>query len=92
MLFVQHIRSQGYESKFYETAFTYYDHEGMVYWTMGEPLGKTTAIYRCRKEDTYESRRQEGTLPEANGIDGGISDAMALSGSAGSSDWLKVFS
>ncbi|MBN1548036.1 MAG: hypothetical protein JW902_15400 [Syntrophaceae bacterium] len=68
MLLVQHIRSQGYEAKFYEKTFTYYDHRGMVYWTMGEPIGETTAIYRCRKEDSYESRRLKGTFPEAKVI------------------------
>jgi hypothetical protein len=65
MLLVQHIRSQGYESRFYGKTFTYYDHGGMVYWTMGEPLGETTSIYRCRKEDSYEFRRLKGTLPES---------------------------
>ena len=63
LLLVQHIRSQGYEAKFYETTFTYYDNAGMVYWTMGAPLGETTIINRCRKEDTYESRRLRGALP-----------------------------
>jgi hypothetical protein len=70
MIFVQHIRSQGYVGKFYERDFTYYDYGGMVYWTMGEPLGETTIINRCRKEDSYESRRLKGTLPESNSIDG----------------------
>ena len=65
MMLVQHIRSQGYEAKFYEKTYTYYDHGGMVYWTMGEPLGETTIINRCRKEETYESRRLRGALPEA---------------------------
>ena len=64
VMLVQHIRSQGYENKFFEKAFTYYDHRGMVYWTMGEPLGETTIINRCRKEDSYESRRLKDTLPE----------------------------
>ena len=63
MMLVQHIRSQGYEAKFYEETYTYYDHSGMVYWTMGEPLGETTVINRCREEDTYESRRLRGALP-----------------------------
>ena len=63
MMLVQHIRSQGYEGKFYEKTFTYYDYAEMVYWTMGEPLGETTIINRCRKEDTYESRWLNGTLP-----------------------------
>jgi len=35
----------------------------MVYWTMGAPIGETTIINRCRKEDTYESRRLTGRLP-----------------------------
>lgn len=68
MMLVQHIRWQGYESKFYEKIFTYYDYRGMVYWTMGEPLGETTIINRCRKEDSYESRRLNGTLPESKSI------------------------
>ena len=63
MMLVLHIRSQGYEAKFYQTNFTYYDYDGMVYWTMGEPLGETMIINRCRKEDSYESRRLKGTLP-----------------------------
>lgn len=37
MLLVQHIRWQGYENKFYQKSFTYYDYCGMVYWTMGDP-------------------------------------------------------
>jgi len=63
MMLVQHIRSQGYEGKFYEKTFTYYDNAGMVYWTMGEPIGETTIINRCRKGETYESRRLRGVLP-----------------------------
>ena len=77
MLLVQHIRSQGYESKFYEKTFTYYDHAGMVYWTMGEPLGETTIINRCRKEDSYENRRLKGTLPGSQ------------SGSRGLFPWIR---
>ena len=71
MMLVQHIRAQGYESKFYETSFTYYDYRGMVYWTMGEPLAETTIINRCRKEDSYESRQLNGTLPESKSITAG---------------------
>ena len=50
-------------TKFYDKTFTYYDHAGMVYWTMGEPIGETIIINRCRKKDTYEIRRLNGTLP-----------------------------
>jgi len=61
---VRHIRANGYEGKFYRKSITYYDDRGLVYWTMGEPLGETTIINRCRKEDSYESRLLRGTLPE----------------------------
>ena len=60
---VQHIRANGYEDKFYRNSLTYFDYDGMVYWTMGAPVEKTTIINRCRKEDTYESRLLNGTLP-----------------------------
>ena len=36
-----------------------------MYWTMGAPLEETTIINRCRKEDSFESRSMNGTLPEA---------------------------
>ncbi len=32
---VKHIRKYGYEGKFYSKSITYFDHEGMTYWTMG---------------------------------------------------------
>ncbi len=60
---VRHIRANGYEGKFYRKSITYYDDSGQVYWTMGEPLGETTIINRCRKEDSYEYRLMKGTLP-----------------------------
>ena len=66
-LFVQlvtHIRNHGYESYFYRMPITYFDEDGMVYWTMGEPIEETTIINRCREEDSYENRRRNGTLPE----------------------------
>lgn len=66
MMLAEHIRWQGYESKFYEQIFTYYDYDGMVYWTMGEPLEETTIINRCRKEDSYEKRLRNGRLPHNN--------------------------
>jgi hypothetical protein len=66
-LFVQtvhHIRTHGYEGKFYRKSITYFDEDGMVYWTMGEPVEVTTIINRCKKEQTYEHRLRCGTLPE----------------------------
>lgn len=66
LLFVRlvlHIREHGYEGKFYHRSIGYYDSDGMVYWTMGAPVGETTIINRCPKENTYEYRLRMGTLP-----------------------------
>lgn len=65
-LFVQlvtHIRASGYEGRFYEMKITYFEEDGLVYWTMGAPLNETTIINRCRKTDSFESRSANGTLP-----------------------------
>ena len=61
---VRHIRTNGYEGKFYQKPITYFDEAGMVYWTMGEPIEETDIINRCKKEDSYEARLKNGTLPE----------------------------
>jgi hypothetical protein len=42
---------------------TYYDEDGLVYWTMGAPVEETTIINRCRKEQTYEYRLANDDLP-----------------------------
>ena len=60
---VTHIRAHGYEGRFYQRTITYYEEAGLVYWTMGAPLEETMIINRCRKEDTFESRSKNGTLP-----------------------------
>jgi len=60
---VGHIRLHGSEGRFYQRAITYYEEAGLVYWTMGAPLGETTIVNRCRKEDTYAERLRHGTLP-----------------------------
>lgn len=60
---VQHIRRFGYEGLFYKMKITYFDEDGLVYWTMGEPIEKTIIINRCPKESTYEYRLKMGTLP-----------------------------
>jgi len=65
-LFVQlvnHIREFGYKAWFYDRQFTYFDEAGMVYWTMGEPIEKTTIVNRCTREQTYEYRQKHGLLP-----------------------------
>lgn len=60
---VEHIRTHGYVGNFYRMSITYYDEGGLTYWTMGEPIEKTTVINRCPKESTYEVRLKNGTLP-----------------------------
>jgi hypothetical protein len=62
---VRHIRVYGYEGNFYQRRITYYDEDGMVYWTMGAPIEETTIVNRCKKEQTYDYRLQHGTLPES---------------------------
>ncbi len=60
---VQHIRQHGYDGNFYKRKITYFDEDGLVYWTMGEPLDQTIIINRCKQENTYEARLKMGTLP-----------------------------
>ena len=62
---VRHIREHGYEGRFYQKPITYFDEDGLVYWTMGEPIEETTIVNRCTKEQTYEYRLTHGTLPGA---------------------------
>jgi len=61
---VNHIREYGYRGIFYDKTLTYFNEDGKIYWTMGEPLEKTIVINRCREEDTYENKRKNGTLPQ----------------------------
>ncbi len=62
---VRHIRTYGYEANFYRKSITYFDEDGMVYWTMGAPIDETNIVNRCKKEQTYEYRLKNGTLPES---------------------------
>ena len=64
---VEHIRRHGYQGRFFRKPITYYEDAGLVYWTMGAPLAETIIINRCRKEDTFESRSRNGTLPARTG-------------------------
>ena len=61
---VKHIRCFGYEGRFYKKKITYFEEDGYVFWTMGEPIEETTIINRCIKESTYEYRLKAGTLPK----------------------------
>jgi len=61
---VKHIREHGYKGEFYNKSLTYFDYDGMTYWTMGAPIEETIIINRCRKEETYEVRHKQGRLPQ----------------------------
>jgi len=61
---VKYIRTHGYQGSFYQKEMTYYDEGGLVYWTMGAPINETIIINRCKKENSYECRLANGTLPK----------------------------
>ena len=46
---VKHIRSNGYEGRFYEREIGYYEEAVLAYWTIGAPVEQTVIINRCRK-------------------------------------------
>jgi hypothetical protein len=60
---VRHIRANGHEEVFYTEKYIYFEEDGLLYWTMGEPIEETDIINRCRKENSYECRLKDGTLP-----------------------------
>jgi len=64
---VQHIRENGFEANFYAMRITYFEEDGLIYWTMGSPIGETTIVNRCKTEQSYEYRLKHGTLPEQKG-------------------------
>ena len=61
---VRHIREHGSPQRFYDCTFIYYLEDGLLYWTMGEPIEETVIINRCQEEESYENRLKAGTLPE----------------------------
>ena len=61
---VRHIRANGHEEAFYTEKYIYFEEDGLLYWTMGNPINETTIINRCRKESSYECRLKNGTLPQ----------------------------
>jgi len=61
---VTHIRTHGYQGRFYRRAITYFDWDDRVYWTMGESIEETTIVNRCLREQTYEYRLAHNLLPE----------------------------
>ena len=60
---VRHIRQHGFDGRFYQRVLTYFAEDGLLYWTMGEPIEETTIINRCKEEDSYDNRLLKGTLP-----------------------------
>jgi hypothetical protein len=60
---VEHIRTNGHVGHFYQKEITYFEHAGLVYWTMGAPLAETTIINRCRQDATFAYRSRHGMLP-----------------------------
>lgn len=60
---VGHIRQHGFEGRFYQRVLTYFAWDGLLYWTMGEPIEETTIINRCKEEGSYKNRLRDGTLP-----------------------------
>ena len=40
---VKHIRSNGYEGRFYEREIRYYEEAGLVYWTIGAPVDRPSS-------------------------------------------------
>ncbi|MGA2586841.1 MAG: hypothetical protein ABSF88_07450 [Candidatus Aminicenantales bacterium] len=69
---VEHIRKFGYQGWFYKTKITYFEEDDLVYWTMVPPrddpgwypVEEENIINRCPKENTYEYRLKNGTLPK----------------------------
>ena len=61
---VRHIRQYGFEGRFYQRTLIYFAEDGLLYWTMGEPIEETTIINRCKEEGSYENRLKTGTLPK----------------------------
>lgn len=61
---VGHIRANGYQGHFYKKEITYYEEDDLVYWTMGAPVSETIIVNRCPKENTYEARLKNGSLPD----------------------------
>lgn len=56
----RHIRQHGFEGQFYQRVLTYFAEDGLLYWTMGEPIKETTITNRCKEEGSYENRLRSG--------------------------------
>jgi len=47
--FVKFIRSNGYDEKFWDKTYRYFDIDGYQYWTMGNVIEETVLINRAKK-------------------------------------------
>ena len=54
---------RGHIGNFCPKPITVFDDAGMVCWTMRAPVEETIIVSCCMKEQTYEYRRNRGTLP-----------------------------
>jgi len=50
----QHIRGNGFEADFYDKLIKYFEEDGLLYWTMGSPMEKTTIVNRCKTKQSYD--------------------------------------
>jgi hypothetical protein len=48
------IREFGYAQSFYGNTYVYFNLDGLKYWTVGEPIAKTTVLNRDPVENRYE--------------------------------------
>jgi hypothetical protein len=55
----RHIYRHGYEGRFYEMTYIYFDYGEHTYWNM------ENVINRCLTSETYDRRTKEGRLPTA---------------------------
>jgi len=46
--FVEYIRINGYNKKFKSKSFCYYNIDGYIYWTMGNPIDQTIVLNRVK--------------------------------------------
>jgi hypothetical protein len=69
---VRHIRSNGYEGRFYEREIRYYEEEAFVYWTIGAPVEQTVIINRCRKNESQQARWASCFVPDSPRIGHGL--------------------
>lgn len=61
---VEHIHHFGHQEWFYKKQITYFEEDGLMYWTMDDSIDETTIINMAKKEGSYENRLKNGTLPE----------------------------